>query len=79
MGKNFNTQFIFMDLKSQQNKLKINLIDYELDRMWQTHPLINQLRERLKPLLPSGLYDPQDLEHQVLFRLTTFDPKEITD
>lgn len=68
-----------MDLKSQQNKLKINLIDYDLNEMWQAHPLINQLRTRLRPFLPKGIYDPQDLEHQVLFRLTTFDPKDITD
>lgn len=68
-----------MDLKLQQNKLKINLIDYELDKMWQSHPLINQLRDRLKLFYPKGIYDPQDLEHQVLFRLTTFDPKEISD
>ena len=68
-----------MDLKHQQNKLKINLIDYDLDKMWQVHPLINQLRVRLQPFLPKGLYDPQDLEHQILFRLTTFDPKDITD
>jgi len=68
-----------MDLKSQQNKLKINLIDYDLEKMWQSHPLINQLRIRVQPLLPKGLYDPQDLEHQVLFRLTTFDPNDITD
>lgn len=68
-----------MDLQKQQNKLKINLIDYDLDKMWQAHPLINQLRGRLQPFLPKGLYDPQDLEHQVLFRLTTFDPKDITD
>jgi adenylate cyclase class IV len=29
--------------------------------------------------MPSGLFDPQDLEHQVLFRLTTYDPTTITD
>lgn len=68
-----------MDLKSQQNKLKINLIDYDLDKMWQAHPLINQFRARLHSFMPKGLYDPQDLEHQALFRLTTFDPKDITD
>lgn len=68
-----------MDLQKQQNKLKINLIDYDLDKMWQAHPLINQLRGRLPSFLPKGLYDPQDLGHQVLFRLTTFDPQDITD
>jgi len=56
-----------MDLQKQQNKLKINLIDYDLDKMWQAHPLINQLRGRLPSFLPKGLYDPQDLEHQVYY------------
>ncbi len=68
-----------MNLKNQQSKLKIDLIDYDLDSMWQAHPLINQLRPRVQAFLPKGLYDPQDLEHQVLFRLTTFDPKDIND
>lgn len=68
-----------MNLKDKQSKLKINLIDYDLDKMWQAHPLINQLRSRVYSFLPDGLYDPQDLEHQILFRLTTFDPDEITD
>lgn len=30
-------------------------------------------------MMPAGLFDPQDLEHQVLFRLTTYDPAAITD
>jgi len=67
-----------MDLKSQQSKLTISLIDYDLDRMWQAHPLINQLRARLYPFLPKGLYDPQDLEHQVLFRLTNLQRTQIS-
>jgi len=68
-----------VNLKSKQDKLKISLVDYDLNKVWQAHPLINQLRERVRPLLPKGLYDPQDLEHQVLFRLTTFDPHDITN
>jgi adenylate cyclase class IV len=68
-----------MKLEDQQKSLKISLIDYDLEKMWKAHPLINQLRDRVIPLLPKGLYDTQDLEHQVLFRLTTFDPKEITE
>lgn len=68
-----------MDILSNQNKLKLNLIDYDLEKTWQAHPLINQLREKIIKFLPRGLYDPQDLEHQALFRLTTFNPKDITD
>jgi adenylate cyclase class IV len=70
---------IIMKLEDQQKNLRISLIDYDLESMWRAHPLIAQLRERIEPLLPKGLYDAQDLEHQVLFRLTTFDPKDITD
>jgi adenylate cyclase class IV len=68
-----------MDIFSNQNKLKINVIDYDLDKMWRSHPLIEQLRAKVDGFLPRGTYDRQDLEHQVLFRLTTFDPGEITD
>lgn len=66
-------------IKHKQNKLKLTLIDYKLENMWQSHLLINQLRQQLYKFFPKGLYDPQDLEHQVLFRLTTFDPEYITD
>lgn len=68
-----------MNLANQQKSLKISLVNYDLDKMWLTHPFINQLREKVVKFLPEGLYDPQDLEHQVLFRLTTFNPKNITD
>lgn len=67
------------DLKKRQSELRINVIDYDLDVMWKAHPLINSLRAKIQSLLPEGLYDPQDLEHQALFRLTTFDPKDITE
>jgi len=68
-----------MNLRKQQENLKINLINYNLEEMWQSHSLICRLREKVNLFLPRGVYDPQDLEHQVLFRLTTFDPEEITD
>lgn len=68
-----------MNLAEQQKSLKLSLIDYDLDKMWLAHPLIGQLREKIVKFLPQGLHDPQDLEHQTLFRLTTFDPKNITD
>lgn len=67
-------------LKDQQRKLSLNVISYDLERMWGAHPLIADLRKRIDRFLPTeDIYDPQDLEHQVLFRLTTFDPKDITD
>jgi len=40
--------------------------------------LIQELRKQIMPLFPKGVYDPQDLEHAILFRLTTFRPDEIT-
>lgn len=67
------------ELRRQQQRLQLNLINYDLDEMWNAHPLIDRLRERIKPLFPEGQYDPQDLEHQVLFRLTTYHPDTITD
>lgn len=66
-------------LKRQQNRLQLDLIKYNLDEQWQSHELVAQLRSKILPKLPKGLYDPQDLEHQVLFRLTTFVPDDITD
>jgi len=67
-------------LKEQQDRLSINVIDYSLEKMWGSHPLISDLRKRVLEFMPKGeIYDPQDLEHQVLFRLTTFDPKDIND
>lgn len=67
-------------LKEKQKRLNLNVINYDLDKMWKSHPLVNSLRERVVKALPKdGFYDPQDLEHQSLFRLTTFDPKDIND
>lgn len=69
-----------LPLKEQQRRLSVQVINYSLEAMWRAHPLISSLREKVSSLMPvEGIYDPQDLEHQVLFRLTTFDPKDITD
>lgn len=69
-----------ISLKEQQKKLSLNIINYDLEKMWSAHPLIADLRKKVSLHMPQGkLYDPQDLEHQALFRLTTFDPKDITD
>jgi len=67
-------------LKEQQKRLPLNIIHYDLEQMWSSHSLIQNLREKVIAFLPKNdCYDPQDLEHQALFRLTTFDPKDITD
>ncbi len=68
-------------LKEQQKKLnKLIFKKYSLEEEWFSHNLINVLRKNVINNLPTHfLYDPQDLEHQVLFRLTTFKPEDITD
>lgn len=66
-------------LENAQRKLKLSLKDYDLSQEWNSCVLINSLRKRVCAMLPRGLYDPQDLEHQVLFRLTTFSPENIDE
>lgn len=66
-------------LQKRQNKLFINLVDYDLKKQWHSHELVNDLRKIVVARMPTGLFDPQDLEHQVLFRLTTYDPRHITE
>ena len=67
-------------LKEQQKRLSLNVINYDLEKMWGSNSTISELRKKVNLFLPKDkLYDPQDLEHQTLFRLTTFDPKDITD
>lgn len=66
-------------LQREQNQLSLDLIKYTLDEEWRSSELITSLRSRIIPRMPKGLFDPQDLEHQVLFRLTTFSPDEIND
>ena len=68
-----------MDLREKQKKLKLTIINYNLDSQWNSSKIIDQLRKKIIKYFPLGLYDPQNLEHQVLFRLTTFDPKEINE
>ncbi len=69
-----------LSLKEQQRRLPINVISYSLEAMWHVHPFIADLRSRVMAFMPQEkIYNPQDLEHQILFRLTTFDPKDIND
>lgn len=66
-------------LQREQNRLNLDLIKYSLDEEWHSSRLVSKLRGRITSFLEKGLYDPQDLEHQVLFRLSTYNPAEITD
>lgn len=64
------------NLNEDQKKLNLNVIAYDINKMWNSHSYINSLRIKIADKLPKDfIYDPQDLEHQVLFRLTTFDPR----
>lgn len=57
--------------------------EINLQKEWPTHSLIKYIRRQIAPKLneiiekADFLFDPQDLEHQVLFRLTTFPPSEL--
>lgn len=66
-------------LERRQNKLLLDLVGYDLNGQWHSHTIVNDLRKTVVARLPKGLFDPQDLEHQVLFRLTTYDPHDISD
>lgn len=66
-------------LEKRQNRLSLNLVGYNLQDEWHSHSIINNLRKQVRSKLPKGLFDPQDLEHQVLFRLTTYPPEEISN
>ena len=73
------------ELLNIQQELEIQFIEFDLSKMWNSHWLINSLRQSIAPLIEKKLaesdipFDPQDLEHQSLFYLTTFDPGAITD
>lgn len=70
-------------LKRQQN-LNLEFTDLNLSKLWNSHWLMNSLRQAITPLVEQKslesivCFDPQDLEHQALFYLTTFDPGSIT-
>jgi len=67
------------ELSERQKQLNLKFSDYNLANAWSSSVLIDSIRQNLGRFMPKGLYDPQDLEHQVLFRLTTYDPSTITD
>lgn len=71
------------DVMKISNEAKF--IDFDLDSTWNAQWLINRLRDAIAPLVALKSvesdvpFDPQDLEHQALFYLTTFSPGAITD
>jgi len=78
-------------LKCQQEKIRKDIVrgriklidDINLKDNWIYHPLIKEIRAQILPLVQERLlktdilFDPQDLEHQILFRLTTFAPEDL--
>jgi hypothetical protein len=61
------------------------IVPYDLNAAWNSHWLMAKLRENVRPLVEEAAahapvpFDPQDLEHQSLFYLTTLNPSELTD
>jgi len=77
-------EFSNNEIKAKQEALSLNIVDYNLNEVWNSHWLIGSLRKDINPLVELKLksadipFDPQDLEHQVLFFLTTYSPGKIT-
>ena len=71
-------------LEDIQQKLRLRIIDFSLGETWNSHFLIESLRKEIRPLVEQTLavseipFDPQDLEHQTLFYLSTFKAGSIT-
>ena len=67
-----------------QSELKLELIDFHLEDYWNSHLLIDSLRKEIEPVIEQKLQssdiplDPQDLEHQTLFYLSTYNAGSIT-
>lgn len=61
---------------------EVKTSNYDLHRDWPRHPLMMDLRKRIMPLVMEIIktrpsIDPQDLIHQILFRLTIYSPRDI--
>lgn len=71
-------------LKNTQQGLQLKIVDFNLDDYWNSHLLIENLRAEILPFLKQKTieadipFDPQDLEHQTLFFLSTFNAGSIT-
>lgn len=69
-------------MKALIDKGEIRITRFDLHANWPHHPLIIDIRRRLTPIV-NGIFqdypfiDPQDLIHQILFRLTTYSPRDI--
>lgn len=61
----------------------MKLVNYDLANQWNSHWIISSLRSEVMKLVEKKAteskipFDPQDLEHQTLFFLTTYHPAEI--
>ncbi len=71
-------------LLDEQRRLNLQIVKIDIDALWHSHWLINKLRDEVSELVGKKMassdvpFDPQDLEHQALFYLTTFSPGKIT-
>lgn len=82
--RNLILKFNRWRIKNGIRRGKIHLIDnINLKDDWVYHPLMRKIRETVIPLVENKLkssdlpFDPQDLEHQILFKLTTFSPRQL--
>lgn len=77
---------LILKIKQRQIRQKIKdrriktIDNIDLKDNWVYHPLMIEIRKQVIPLVEEKLkqgevlFDPQDLEHQILFKLTTFSP-----
>ena len=69
----------------EENAVNFYFDNFDLSLYWNQHWIIEQIRSFIRPLIRERflksdiLFDPQDLEHQVLFYLTTYNPSKITN
>lgn len=54
--------------------IEINTKDFST--IWQKNELVQKAREIILPKIEGGRYDTQDLEHQIIFRMTTYPLEE---
>lgn len=90
LAKRFIEETIQLELlRERQQVLSPYTVPFDLPKTWNSYWLMRALRKEVKEhvdaLLQKAieedgvLFDPQDLEHQALFYLTTWEPAEITE
>lgn len=90
LAKRFIEETIQLELlRERQQVLSPYTVPFDLPKTWNSYWLMRALRKEVKEhvdaLLQKAieedgvLFDPQDLEHQTLFYLTTWEPAEITE